>query len=433
MTINNNVIEDHHPLSTSERSDGVGRAARAATIVLPMLFFAAGVAMAIRYVDVNAAPGETGSAALTFLRTGAIADPYRTPTGPTAHVSPLVTLYLAEVFRLFGPNTPLARIVLSIVAAASYSLSVFLTLRICWRSNRLFWIAAGLMIVFPLFLFASSIGSRQWDQPFANLVAIAVAALLFAAPSSSILPLLGIAVLCGLGALLSPTLLPTFLCALVMFAWQRRDYFSPVKSIVIGLAIVSACLLPWAIRNELSLGKFILTRSSFPLEFAVGNAAGAIGISGTGTGLALHPYESRSAAAEVARLGEVQYMEKMKGIGISRVTNNFGEFLRVTGHRIVYSVLMPGMVKWEPPFGARASTFVLFFGALHIAALVLIVLLRGPLLFAMAFTVLPLCPYWITHVNFRYLSIVYFPSVVIIAWVIAEVGVYLGKRKPVAG
>lgn len=429
MTISNNVIKHDYLRSASESANGASRAICAATIILPTLFFAAGVAMAFHYVDVNAAPGETGLAALTFLRTATIADPYMAPTGPTAHVSPLVTLYLAGVFKLFGSNTPLARTVLSIVAAASYALSVFLTLRICWRSSRRFWIAAGLMITFPLFFYISTISSRQWDQPFANLLAIAVASLLFTAPSSSILPLLAISALCGIGALVSPTLLPAFFCALAMFAWRARDHFSPIKSMIIGLAIVSTCLLPWAIRNELSLGKFILTRSSFPLEFAVGNAAGATGISESGTGLVLHPYVSPSAAAEMARIGEVKYMEKMKGIGLTRVTNNFGEFLNVTGDRIVYSLVMPAMVKWAPPFGDRAGTFAFIFGMLHIGALLLIVFLRGPIIFATVFTILPLGPYWITHVNFRYLSIIYFPTVIVIAWVIAELGAYLGKRK----
>src|SRR5687768_10259841 len=73
-----------------------------------------------KYTGVNESPGETGLAALSLLVHSTISNPHNIPTGPTAHVSPLMTLIMAGVFATFDGNTPAARVWLSIISAGAY-------------------------------------------------------------------------------------------------------------------------------------------------------------------------------------------------------------------------------------------------------------------------------------------------------------------------
>ena len=107
--------------------------------------------MGLYYAKTNASPGESGLAAINLLKTGIIGNPYPFPTGPTAHVSPVLVMYLAGVFAAFGPNSASARIVLSILAATCYAVSSFLTLRICAKHKRVLWCVGALMLIFRTF------------------------------------------------------------------------------------------------------------------------------------------------------------------------------------------------------------------------------------------------------------------------------------------
>jgi hypothetical protein len=420
--------EDFLPISEA-RIWTLSAPARAVTLLLPLFLFLAGIALAIHYRESNTSPGESGLAAISFLRTGTIANPYLFPTGPTAHVSPLLVFYLSAVFAVLGENSDFARIFLSIVAAASYSMSAYLTLRLCSRGRVIFWLSAVLMLALPLFLFESVIYARQWDQPFAGLLVIATASLLLSNRKASLPALLQIAVLCGLGSVLSPALMPTLISALAMYIWAGRAHLPVWKGIALSIFVISGCLLPWAIRNEMTMGKLIITRSDFPLEFAVGNALGATGLSGSGVGWALHPHDSPPAAIEMAKIGEVRYMDRMMKIGVAGVREGVGNFIILTCKRISYTLLQwPNMVSWKPPFGDWAASFALLFGTLHVLSLVLIFLVRGPGVFALVFSILPLAPYWVTHVNFRYLSVVYFPSVIVIAWALSNSVTFASRR-----
>jgi hypothetical protein len=405
---------------------------RRLVLVMSLLFLMAGIALSVLYPSVNRAPGESGQAALALLHAGYIGDPYMLPTGPTAHVSPPLAAMSAVIFWLFGDNSQAARIVLGLVATLMYVLSVRATLRICalrGTDGRSVWIASGLLILCPMFLYESVVSSRQWDQPFAAFILVQ-GWLTFENTRRSARLYRGeaaMALAAGLGGLVSPAILPSLTLALCWLIWLRRRRGDVRISIIIAAIIIAASLLPWGIRNKIELGDFIITRSNFALEMAVGNAPGALGYSGSGSGVVFHPHDSIDAAREVQKLGEVAYMHKLRDMVIGWIRADPRRFMELSLVRLRLAFVPSAeMVGWYPGFGRLISWLILAaMGIIHLislaAAFVLWMRRTSTILWqGLIFTVLPLAPYVITHVNIRYEMAVFFTTVVLAASVLGK-------------
>ncbi len=162
------------------------------------------------------------------------------------------------------------------------------------------------------------------------------------------------------------------------------------------------------------LGKFILARSNFGLELEVGNQDGATG--SVTHHDPLHPFESKVAAQQLAKIGEARYMAEMQQHAIGWMRAHPIETLRLTFRRL-WLLFFPIREMWSsgPVLHGAAWYWFLAYDTLRLTALAR-VLISGPrrgiwLLFAM----LPLAPYAITHVELRYTYTVFFPSVCLIA------------------
>ena len=363
----------------------------------------------------------TGRAALSLLHNGILGDTYALPTGPTAHVSPMHTAYLAAVFHLFGDNTTLARKVLSQVSLALWLGSAWLALRIgeILQLGRVgIWVIVACISLFPFYLPAAVVYCRQWDQPFA---AFLLACFLFVVLRGDASRLYGwvaaAAALAGLGGLFSPSLLPSLLIGLAYVVPPLRQTRRAAAAGLLGIAILAAFLLPWGVRNSRELGIFTVTRSNFGLELAVGNndeAAGAPAMAGQ-----IHPYESLDAARLVAELGEVAFMRRMQDQAIGWIGEHPRRFAKLVVTRGVL-ILLPfnTLGEWQPLLPtALVAAGLLLYGLAKIGA-TLVLLLRGPRRFLwLTYTMLPLAPYALTHVSSRYAFVVFFPTVCLIGLV----------------
>jgi hypothetical protein len=394
-------------------------------MALPWLFFIAGILFSFHYSNaMNGAPGETGKAAMALLKFGYIGNPYVIPTGPTAHVSPVLVGLIALVYQLFGPNSAASDVVLGCVASALYALSVGETLKIvalCRLSKAAGWITLGLLIAVPFFLFQSTIYYRQWDQPFAAYILV-MGWRIFEQSQRSATPYryeAEMGVLTGLAVLISPTTVPAAAITLAGVIWTRRRVANVKISILICAAIIIACVAPWVVRNEIQFRQLIVMRSNFGLEMAVGNAPGALGYSGSGTGGDLHPHDSVAAAKEVARIGEAAYMREMSRRAAGWIAADPARFLTLTLQRMRLTFFPDRqLVGWQPLFGAEIPwLLIMMFGALRIAAIAAALLCRVKPGMALLYTITPLAPYFITHVNMRYIFPTYFVSIVLIAFV----------------
>lgn len=405
---------------------------RAETVarVLPVLMLALGVPIAFLYANSNAAPGESGQAAIALLRHGYIGDPYLLPSGPTAHVSPAQAGVLAAIFRLFGANTPAARIVLGLMTAGLYALSLRATLALCQAvgGGPAVWAGGALALATPVFLFHDVVYFRQWDQPFAAVLLV-LGWLLFERSWGSPRPYrgeLGLALLAGGGSMFSPTVLPPLGALLLWLGWHRRRLGEWRRTAGLSLALLALFLLPWGLRNQVELGSFILTRSNFPLELAAGNSPGADGISSSGEARALHPHDSPAAAREVQQRGEVAYMREMQDKALGWIRADPGRFagLVLTRLRLIF-LPDPALAPWMPMVAGMLPLLLLaVLDAARLAAFGLLLWQRRWRLLAAGVicVALPMAPYALTHVNTRYLFTTYFTTIALAALAMARPG-----------
>ncbi|MBP0496105.1 hypothetical protein [Roseomonas indoligenes] len=382
-------------------------------LVIPIVV---GTIIALMHTAVNAGLGETGRAALSFLRGDGLSNPYMLPTGPTAHVSPIHTAYLAGIFALLGENTATSRVAQGLVCVALWVASTFLSLRIAARlglgqAGR--WTIVLLTCVTPFYLTDSVLYYRQWDQPFAAFLLVAsLAVVLRARAEGGRGTVASAAGLAGIGGLVSPAVLPAMLLGLLTLLPWREGRRAATQGLLAGV-IVAACLVPWGIRNSQELGVFTMTRSNFGLELAVGNNDLA---DGTPMGAGIHPFVTPEAARRAAEVGEAAYMREMRDLAMSWIREHPGRFVELSATRAKL-LLFPreDMIDWRPVVPIIVAW--IWFTAYGAAKLLgtLLVVWRGPhRVLWLAYTVLPLAPYILTHVTTRYGFVVFFPTACLI-------------------
>jgi hypothetical protein len=391
----------------------------------PLLPLAAGIAVAIECADRGNAKAETYLAAVSLLHTGVIGNPYLIPSGPSALIAPLLTAFIAVVYKIFGENTTEARMALGVLSAVAYALCAWLTIRIC-ELNRVrslgMAIAVILTCVVPVYLFETIVYYRLWDQPWSAVVVLCALFVLLDAirhDRPAWRPEIKLALLGGIGGLLSPAVLPPVVMGLLIMVRARRAKQSQWRALALTASIVAVLLVPWGIRNEIQLGKFILTRSGFGLELATGNQDGATGYSTLGG--PIHPFMDREAAERLVAVGEARYMDEMTRLGMGWIAAHPMEAASLAARRVWFSFVPPeAMIAWMPvlQIDGRWLVFAVF-GLLKLGALVR-VMIAGPMrLVWLSFCVLPLAPYFISHLDLRFEFIVFFPTVCMIATAIA--------------
>lgn len=402
------------------------RRARQASYLTICALTAYGILLAVHFATVNAAPGETGLGAISLIKFGYIGNPYIIPTGPTAHVSPGMAYLIAATYLLFGITSVPSAVALGVLATAAYSASMIVVIRILdlyharWAS---YLSAAALFIITMPYMFQDIVYFRQWDQPYGALILV-FALFVFERVRTTrrkYLPVLLLSGLAVFSSLFSPAVIPTIFCCIALSVYLRRHYERPALSIAIASAILVCGFLPWGIRNALLLGKFILTRSNFGLELALGNRTGALRhILSHGGGVittSIHPHDNLAAARELARIGEVHYMARMQRLAISWIEAHPLKFIELTLLRIRFLVLpLFHSVKWSPLLGGRlAGGMIIGFGILKLFSYVINAIYTRYLLMLLLFCGLPQLPYVVTHVNSRYAFVVQFTSIVFIA------------------
>lgn len=401
---------------------------RSRQLVLTLMAFTAiyGVVLAIHFVPVNASGhAETDLAAINLVRQGYIGNPYGPITGPTAHVPPGLIVIMAAVYRFLGPATPNALIALSLINIILYYSTQYVlvkTLDVRRVPAAGYLVLGGLFLLTMTSVYENAIAYRQWDQPYSALglaVAWMVAEMASARPARySDVALLGL--LAVAGSLFSAAVVPAIIAVAGLVVWQVAPGRKRLLAAVMGITIVVAGMMPWVIRNEIMLHKFILTRSNFPLEFALGNLPGANdGLTGNMEEFVAHHHPTFSAEAgkDMARLGEARFMQDLATLSYGYVSEHPAEFARLTLLRIRYLILPSiRMVYGHPLIGAPVILSLLVaLAVLHWASLGAVWWADRTLFFrGVALTVIPLLPYTITHVEYRYVYIVNFTTTILI-------------------
>ncbi|HYW45738.1 MAG TPA: hypothetical protein VE959_22935 [Bryobacteraceae bacterium] len=324
-----------------------------------LLVFAVAFALRLAAAWMNGAfrsgelrPGtEVELIAASVAGTGVYGNPYYPmPTGPTAHATPVYPLYLAGLYALFGTGA-LSAVLRVVITSAVSSLRCAL-LPLFALDVGLGRVAAVLAAVLGIFYIGAVTTEVQGHTDGAWL-ALTILVLVWWTLRiwqdgrwQQRTPWMFF-VFCGFCALLNPATLPVIGAfaaagAIACPAAFRKRYLR--QAALLALTIVM-CLLPWAIRNSISLGKVIWTRSNFGLEFWLSNGPGREfdlpSNIGFGEHTVEHPSFNREEAGRVLAAGEVRYNQQRLEETLEWVRDNPADFAGMTLRRI--------LAWWFPP------------------------------------------------------------------------------------
>ncbi len=254
--------------------------------------------------------------AISLVTRGVYGNPYAIPTGPTAHVAPGYTLILAAIFKIFGMGIPgeiVKRLLATLVSCLLWALLPAVADR--FGIARSAGIIAGLIgAIYPARPLVEIEG--DWETPYTALALVLIAVLSVSLWRKRELSLQRAAwhgLLWGVSLLFVPALLDIFIVFIAVGylfcreAGPRRYLLFAAVEVLVAVA----CLLPWIIRNERALGSPIVTRTNLGIELNISNNDDASPDQRVnflhGLFEKYHPLLSKSEAAKVRDLGEVEY------------------------------------------------------------------------------------------------------------------------------
>jgi hypothetical protein len=283
--------------------------------------------------------------AYSLITQGIYGNPYKVPTGPTAHAVPGFVLLLAANYKLLGTGLlgQFGRCSLLVISGYAALFGLYPTFAewfgFPFESGLLAGFLSAIFVVrrsFEVF--------RGWDESWTGII---LAGLLYLALRRyrsgrhdignavwwgvcwGVVMYLNFSVLSVLAGLL-----------LVEFLYERS--FVVFRNACVTVAVVALIISPWVIRNYKALHGFALMRSNLGLEVYFGNHPGAM-VSAELMDLAPdsetahpHPEKDVSEAIIVQRMGELNYMHRDLHLALSWISEHPGDFLKLTAQRILF-------------------------------------------------------------------------------------------------
>lgn len=303
---------------------------------------------------------ELGAITISLTKTGQFANPYMIPTGPTAHLPPIIPYIISLIYRWFG-LTYQAGYVSRLFVIANGSL---LYAMLPWLSDKLGTTRyAGFMggIAGVLLI--------EWHGHGEYLTGIVMGLLLVAflrrwTKNSISWPgsfLLGLAI--GAAFHLQPALLPVMLGCMAFELWWSRSHRRWAFLSVLALGVVIACI-PWGWRNYTTFNALFFVRSNLGLELRLGNHEGAAAMMDVLVAQEepRHPKAHFAEARKLREVGEIAYMRQAGYEALEWIRTNPGDFLWLTLQR--FANLWAGPLhRPKAAAGVFALTILAFWGA----------------------------------------------------------------------
>jgi hypothetical protein len=305
--------------------------------------------------------GEWENIARNLATRGEFADPYATPTGPTAHSAPAYPLLLSLAFRAAGtgPEGRLAAIVLNAIIA-SLACALLPALTAAAGLPVSVGAAAGLLGAIMPFRLLSELMISAGGAQLKALTWIALHLLTFrwfSAGSAPVAHWLAYGAAWGAAFHVDPVLLPVCLFWTGVLVWRaHRRHGRPVfRRVALMLVAISLALLPWTLRNRRQLGGWIFIRSNAGLELAMSNYDLAVPILPYEIvparpdlwrhWMSRHPEGSPSERGEIRRLGEIEYDRGRWRQALDWIRRHPNRFLTLSLQRFRYFWFYPGMTR----------------------------------------------------------------------------------------
>lgn len=371
---------------------------------------------------------ETQHVAVTLLTTGRFAGAFHVGGAPTAHVSPIMPVFIAADYSLFGIATPFAQTVLRVASVLLIELGIWLCFLLFGelgmpRPVRLAALAVAVLLPVQFTLEVCELS--LWESPIAIVF---LAALLLAcvrldkAPAVVWTALLGPIAGAAVLALISPATALAALSAIALVTIRRLPFRRwPLVMIATATALV-AVSLPWALRNQAVLGRMIWTRSNANLEMALAYNDTLLSSPDQREAYQrrlaeIHPTTGpRGYAAMIAAGGEVPYNDLLGRQTHSWMAANPRGTVALSGRHIAEYLIPPGW--FFSTFGTATAAGAGLRGAL-IGVVLVIALIGGGvatlrdrrMLYVLAPMILMILPYIVVQPILRYRYLIYTVSI----------------------
>ena len=303
---------------------------------------------------------ELGATVISFAKTGQLADPYVIPTGPTAHLPPVIPFILGMIYRWFGLTSTagyVSRLFVIMNGSLLYALLPWLSERLgTTRQAGFIGGIAGALII-------------EYHGHGEYLTGLVMGLLLVAFLQrwsenrttwwGSLL--LGLAI--GAAFHVQPALLPVMLgCIAFELCWSRSQQRWAYLGILV-LGVVIACI-PWGWRNYTTFNAIFFIRSNFGLELRVGNHEGAAATfeEMLAHHVPRHPKAQLSEARLLQEMGEIEYMRQAQSEALEWIRTNPGDFIWLTLQRFA-NVWAGPLQRTKAAAGVFALTILAAWGS----------------------------------------------------------------------
>jgi hypothetical protein len=298
---------------------------------------------------------ELNAIAISLMETGQFADAYMIPTGPTAHLPPAYPYLFSLIYQIFG-----------LTATAGYVSMSFMFLTASILYGMLPWLAKKLGMSAQAGVIGGLAGALmvEWgghgEFPSAIVLGLILVAFFHRWSNGKNQKvstfLFGLAI--GASFHLQPALLPVIIGCMLFELWWSKSQNKWKLSALMALGILIACI-PWGWRNYTTFNSIFFIRSNFGLELRMGNHEGAqpaMEVMDQNEEEHRHPASHFSDARELKEIGEIAYMQGALDDALTWIKSNPGEFLRLTGLRILHIWFGP---LHDPKAAAQTSALTL--------------------------------------------------------------------------
>jgi len=340
---------------------------------------------------------ESVALARNLAEHGEFANPFRFPTGPSAHLAPLFPAFLALLIRLCGYSPAFVAVgsACVILAQAMHTALLPAASDMLFADRRpgvcaaMFAIPPGIYPYIPV-----------WESMYC-----ATGVLLFClfaqrqVRRGSVWGLFLTGVAIGLLALLNPVTILVAVPWLGFLLWQAAPG-GRTRACLLAAAGTLLALLPWTVRNHQQLHAWFFVRDNLGIELYVSNndaAQPTIYANKTNAILSLHPSYSEREAVALRYLGEVRYNRLCLAVARGWIRSHSERFAALTLARFrLFWFPDPAIGVWQ----ARAVSWITSASAL---GLILLALRRRPaaVFVAIVLALFPLV-YYVVQMDARY-------------------------------
>lgn len=277
---------------------------------------------------------EMGRIAASVASGHGFANPFQTPTGPTAWEPPLTPYLMAGVFKIFGIYSQASAFVLLTINSLWSALTCIPIFLVARRSfgETVAVASAWTWALFPYVIY--------WDIKWmweTSLSALLITTIFWLAVSmedtDGMKPWLRFGLLWGVAAINSPSLL-SFLPASGLYGWYRRWRAGrrSLAGALLASLIFLALITPWLVRNERVFGQPVFLRTNFGAELRMGNGPYADGT----WQYYLHPVHDLAEFRRYMQMGELAYVRARRDEAVAWIKANPGRFTVISFRKFIY-------------------------------------------------------------------------------------------------